>query len=344
MRSASLKAMPRTEKPVYGRFPRAVRLAVCLPFLVLWFAACAPPQQIRPPSELLAISVGPEDNLDELARRYLGAADRKWIIEDFNRIDALHDGQLLLIPRGNYRPGGLGPDGYQMVPVLAYPDLAAVRSEQTSRIVARFRSQMQFLQTEGYHVVDIRQLAAFMAFDATLPPKAVILTFDDQSRLFYDLIFPILRTLKLPGTLFIAPPAVGGEAQADWSQLREMTESGISIQYRFPATVAGTLKPLRFPDRSRLAQIVATLARERIQIETNIGQPCRYLAYAGGKMAALKIMLAEKAGFAGGFNRSGGSNPFYRHRFAVQREPVRWDEAIDSFRKHLDVFKDEALQ
>ncbi len=344
MRSAFLKAMPRTEKPVYGRLSTAVCLTAGLTFLALWFAACAPPRQVRPPSELLAISVGPEDDLDELARRYLGATDRKWIIEDFNSTDSFFDGQLILIPRGNYRPGGLGPDGYQMVPVLAYPDLAAVKSEQTSRIVDRFRNQIAFLQTEGYHVVDIRQLAAFMAFDTTLPPKAVILTFDDQSRLFYDLIFPILRTRKLPGTLFIAPPAVGREAMADWSQLREMTESGISIQYRFPATLAGTIKPLRFPDRSRLAQIVATLTRERIQIETNVGQPCRYLAYAGGKMAALKIMLAERAGFTGGFNRSGGSNPFYRHRFAVQRKPVRWDEAIDSYRKHLDVFKDEALR
>ncbi len=344
MRSAFLKAMPRTEQPVCGRLSMAVVLAACLPFLSLWFAACAPPQQIRPPSELLSISVGPEDDLDELARRYLGAADRQWIIKDFNQTDSLYEGQLILIPRGNYRPGGLAPGGYQMVPVLAYPDLAAVRSEQTSRIVDRFRSQMEFLQAEGYHVVDIRQLAAFMAFDATLPPKAVILTFDDQSRLFYDLIFPILRTRKLPGTLFIAPPAVGSEAMADWSQLREMTEAGISIQYRFPATLAGTLKPLHFPDRSGLTQIVSTLARERIQIETNVGQPCRYLTYAGGKMAALKIMLAEKAGFAGGFNRSGGSNPFYRHRFAVQREPVKWDEAIESYRKHLDVFKDEALR
>ena len=344
MRSAFLKPMPRAEPPSHRRLSTAALLAVCLLFLALWFAACAPPQQVRPPSELLAISVGPEDDLDELARRYLGAADRKWIIEDFNKTDALYEGQLVLIPRGNYRPGGLAPGGYQMVPVLAYPDLSAVRSEQTSRIVDRFRRQMQLLQTEGYHVVDIRQLAAFMAFDTTLPPKTVVLTFDDQSRLFYDLIFPILRNLKLPGTLFIAPSAVGREAMADWSQLREMTESGISIQYRFPATLAGTLKPLRFPDRAGLAQIVSTLARERLQIETNVGQPCRYLAYAGGKMAALKIMLAEKAGFAGGFNRSGGSNPFYRHRFAVQREPVKWDEASDSYRKHLDVFKDEALQ
>ena len=321
-----------------------MHLAVWLPLLTLWLVACAPPQQVRPPSELLAISVGPEDSLDELARRYLGAADRKWIIKDFNGIDALSEGQLVLIPRQSYRPGGLTPNGYQMVPVLAYPDLAAVKSEQTSRIVDRFRQQMQFLQTEGYHVVDIHQLAAFLAFNTTLPPKAVVLTFDDQSRLFYDLIFPILRAGQLPGTLFVVPPTVGTDSMAGWSQLREMTESGISIQYRFPKVLAGSLKPSGFPDQSALGQIAATLARERVQIETYIGQPCRYLAYSEGKMATLKIMLAEKAGFRGGFNRAGSSNPFYRHPFAVQRKPVKWDETLESYRKHLDVFKSEVLR
>ncbi len=345
MLSAFLSAIPGIETSnAGGQRSAAVNLAVWLPLLLLWLAACAPPQQVRPPSELLAISVGPEDELDELARRYLGAADRQWIIKDFNGIDALIDGQLVLIPRGNYRPGGLSPDGYQMVPVLAYPDLAAVKSEQTSRIVDRFRRQMQFLQTEGYHVVNIQQLAAFMAFNATLPPKAVILTFDDQSRLFYDLIFPILRARQLPGTLFIAPPIVGTESMAGWSQLREMTESGISVQYRFPKALAGSLKPSTFPDRSALAQIITTLARERVQIETQIGQPCHYLSYHADKMAALKIMLAEKAGFTGGFNRTGSSNPFYRHQFAVQRAPVSWDETLESYRKQLEVFKAEVLQ
>ncbi len=345
MLTAFLNAMPQVETAALGwRSSAAARLVVWLPFLALMLTACAPPQQVRPPSELLAITVGAEEDLEELARRYLGAADRNWVIKDFNQIDSVTEGQLILIPRRNYRPGGLAPDGYQLVPVMAYPALAAVKSEQTSRIVDRFRQHLQLLQTEGYHVVDIHQLAAFMAFEATLPPKAVVLTFDDQSRLFYDLIFPILRTHQVPGTLFITPPSVGNESMADWSQLREMTESGITIQYRFPETLAASLKPLRFPGRSDLAQIVATLSRERVQIESRTGQPCRYLSYANGKMATLKIMLAEKAGFAGGFNRSGDSNPFYQDPFAVQRVPVQWNETADSFRKHLTVFKAEVLR
>lgn len=345
MLTAFLNAMPRAETPSSGWRPtRAMRLAVWLPTLLLWLAACAPPSQVRPPAELMTVAVGPEEDLDELARRYLGDPSRKWIIEDFNQIDSVSEGQLVLIPRRDYRPGGLAPDGYQMVPVLAYPDLTAVKSEQTSRIVDGFRRHIEFLQTEGYHVVDIHQLAAFMAFRDTLPPKAVVLTFDDQSRLFYDLIFPILRTQQLPGTLFISPQEVGAEAMADWSQLREMTESGISIQYRFSKELAGPLKPSLFPDRSGLAQIVTTLARERLQIETNIGQTCSYLSYPEGKTASLAIILSDKAGFTGGFNCIGGSNPFYRNQFAIQRDPVKWHETIDSYRNHLKVFKKEDLR
>ncbi len=345
MLTAFLGAIPRADRRVAaGRLAALVRPLLWLSLLALLLPACAPPRQVRPPSELLAISVGPDENLDDLARRYLGAVDRQWIIQDFNAIDSAAPGQLLLIPRRNYRPGGLTPDGYQVVPVLAYPDLSTVKSEQVSRIADRFRRQMQYLKTEGYHVVGIHQMAAFMAFEATLPPKAVVLTFDDQSRLFYDLIFPILRSQQFSGTLFIVPGAVGTESMADWSQLNEMMESGISIQYRMPRAVAQSLKPTRFPKQSELTQIVSVLARDRLHIENQGGQPCRYMAYSGNQMAALKILLAEKAGFTGGFNLAGGSNPFYRHPFAVQREPVSWDEAPDKFQNHLLVFKAEVLR
>ncbi len=346
MLTAFLGAMPpRADRfASAGRFAAIVSPMLWLFLLVPWLTACAPPRQVRPPSELLAVAVGPEDNLDDLARRYLGAADRRWIIQDFNGIDSPAPGQLLLIPRRNYRPGGLAPGGYQTVPVLAYPDLSTVKSEQASLIADRFRGQIQYLKAEGYHVVDIHQMAAFMAFDATLPPKAVVLTFDDQSRLFYDLIFPILRTHQFPGTLFITPGAVGAESMATWTQLNEMMEAGIRIQYRLPPALAQGLKPTRFPNQTELAQMVSRLARDRQDIETQGGQPCHYLAYVGDDMAALKIMLAEKAGFKGGFNLAGDSNPFYRNLFAVQRVPVSWDELPERFAKHLQVFKDEVLR
>jgi peptidoglycan/xylan/chitin deacetylase (PgdA/CDA1 family) len=345
MPTVFLIAMRRVESAVAGRWISAAkRLAIGLPFLILCLAACAPPQQVRPPTELIAVKAGPEANLDELARRYLGKSTRKWIIKDFNQINSVSEGQLVLIPRRNYRPGGLAPDGFQVVPVLVYPDLAAVKSEKASRIVDRFQRQMQFLQTEGYHVVDLQHLMAFMAFEATLPPKAVVLTFDGQSRLFYDLIFPILKTHQLPGTLFINPAAVGAEAMVEWPQLREMTESVLSIQCRFPDKLAAPLKPLHFPDRSRLEEIVAALGRDRQEIESRLGQPCRYLAYPEGEVTPLMVMLSEKAGFRGGFNRMGGSNPFYRNPFASHRQPVDWSADIDGFRKHLAVFEPEVLR
>ncbi|MBL0713409.1 MAG: polysaccharide deacetylase family protein [Desulfosarcina sp.] len=345
MHIAFLNAMPRAETAFDGwRHFRARRIAGWVPLLVLWLLACAPPSPVRPPADLMVVTVGPEDDLEGLARRYLGAASRKWVIQDFNQIETVSEGQLVLIPRRNYRPGGLAPDGYQVVPVLAYPDLAAVKSEQVSLIVNRFRRQMQFLKAEGYHVVDVHQLIAFMSFEATLPPRAVVLTFDDQSRLFYDLIFPILKAHQFPGTLFVAPEAVGKEPMADWPQLREMMESGLNIQCRFSKDETAFYKPPNLPDRSDLEQVVSALAGDRTRIETALGQPCLYLAYPEDKAPSLMALLTEKAGYQAGFNRAGGSNAFYRNIFAIQREAVVWSEDPDSYRKHFDVFKKEALQ
>ena len=48
---------------------------------------------------LMAVSVGPEDDLDELARRHLGSPSRKWIIKDFNQIEDVTEGQLDIYTR-----------------------------------------------------------------------------------------------------------------------------------------------------------------------------------------------------------------------------------------------------
>jgi hypothetical protein len=123
-----------------------------------------------------------------------------------------------------------------------------------------------------------------------------------------------------------------------------MMASGLRIQCRFLKADAAQLKPSPFPKRSRLAAVVSALAADRIRIETILSQPCPYLAYPDGQVAALMALLAEKAGYQAGFNLVGGSNSFYRDVFAVRRTPVKWSEDLDQYRKHFEVFRKEALR
>jgi peptidoglycan/xylan/chitin deacetylase (PgdA/CDA1 family) len=82
------------------------------------------------------------------------------------------------------------PDNPDLAPALidAYP--------------ADFEAQMRYLATH-YRVVSGWDLVRALREGYTLPPRALVITFDDGYRCFQDTAWPILRRLGLPATLFV---------------------------------------------------------------------------------------------------------------------------------------------
>jgi peptidoglycan/xylan/chitin deacetylase (PgdA/CDA1 family) len=68
---------------------------------------------------------------------------------------------------------------------------------------ADFEQQMKFL-AEHYHVVSIGTVLEACRGGPPLPPRAVLITFDDGYRDFAEQAWPILRSYGLPVTLFVA--------------------------------------------------------------------------------------------------------------------------------------------
>src|SRR5262249_45363405 len=66
----------------------------------------------------------PGDTPASLATRYLGGADRAWMIEDYTGLQAFAPGQEVVIPRRSWNLSGVTPGGYQIVPILTYHNLA----------------------------------------------------------------------------------------------------------------------------------------------------------------------------------------------------------------------------
>ena len=117
----------------------------------------------------------------------------------------------------------------------ADPRFLAVRTE---RLVAHFA----WLRENGYQPVSVDQILAARDGGKPLPPKAVLLTFDDGYRSFYDRVFPLLKATGWPAVL--APVGAWLDAPADqtvdfgglaaprerfvtWEQVAEMSASGL---------------------------------------------------------------------------------------------------------------------
>ncbi|MBN8481978.1 MAG: polysaccharide deacetylase family protein [Xanthomonadales bacterium] len=92
---------------------------------------------------------------------------------------------------------------YHRVLDVADEDAFDFDLELVSASRAQFRAQMTLLR-ERYHPVRFADLAAALAGGPALPPRAVIVSFDDGYDDNHRFAFPILRELGVPAMFFVS--------------------------------------------------------------------------------------------------------------------------------------------
>ena len=80
---------------------------------------------------------------------------------------------------------------------------------------AAFENQVRHL-VDRFRVVGISELLAAIRGDAVLPPRALLITFDDAYRDFLDHAWPVLRRHRLPVTLFVPTGFPENPQRAFW--------------------------------------------------------------------------------------------------------------------------------
>lgn len=121
---------------------------------------------------------------------------------------------------------------------IGHPEAESDRADPTlfSATPAQFAEQMQYL-AEHYAVLSIDDLLAAQDTGQALPPRSVIITFDDGYRDFGEHAWPVLSRLGLPAVLFV-PTAylANGRGRFWWDELyravfqtevRELSLSGL---------------------------------------------------------------------------------------------------------------------
>ena len=105
---------------------------------------------------------------------------------------------------------------------------------------AEFARHVDVILASGRTAMTVTGLCAALSGDAELPPKPVVLTFDDGFADFVDTA-AYLAEHGLPSTMYACTGALRGRgsppadltlppaAMLDWSQLPELTELGVEI-------------------------------------------------------------------------------------------------------------------
>lgn len=187
-------------------------------------------------------------------------------------------------------PAGWKQTEEYSVPILMYHYIRSMpprdrMGQGLSVSPEQFAKQLDYLIENGYVPITFAQLS-----QGILPPKPVILTFDDGLADAYTAAFPALRQRGLAGTFYVISGFVGQAGSVTWDQLREMQAAGMEIGAH----------TVTHPDLA-----IASPAEQQHQIDGSIraiqetlGQPVITFAYPSGKQTPQAVELLETAGIS----------------------------------------------
>ena len=278
------------------------------------------------------------DTPSTIAQRYLKDASKGWVIHEYNDTTAFSEGQAVVVPVAPFRAGGLVPDGYQTVPVLAFSDIGAAPGHRHRLSIAAFKKQMQWLKTEGFTTITPTQLVGFLEFSEQLPRRSVLITADTDSHTFSDAAAPVLTALGFTAAVFVAVDRVNEKGAMTWNQLKQLADAGYTIgcRGRFGRSLIRRKRGQSF--ETNFKWIESELRYAQKKIEAHLGKPCRFLAYPQGSTTPLVSAMAAKLGFAAAFKLSPGDTPFFANRFGIHRTIIDHRTSLDQFGNHLNTF------
>lgn len=195
------------------------------------------------------------------------------------------------------------------IPILAYHRFDPAIAGPTTVTRRAFTSQISWLAQHGFRIVRLRDaVTQLKAPAATGISTEAVITVDDGHRSVYTILFPLIRKLGIPVTLFIYPSAIGRASYAlTWDQLREMQATGLvdvqSHTYWHPDFNAERRhrKPADFQHF-----VDDQLRRSKAVLEAHLGKPVDMLAWPYGIVAPDLEVSARNAGYAFAFAYEGG--------------------------------------
>ncbi|SDM83097.1 biofilm PGA synthesis lipoprotein PgaB [Paenibacillus sp. yr247] len=97
----------------------------------------------------------------------------------------------------------------------------------------KFNQHLQMLKEKHYNVISIEEYACFLEKRKSIPPNAVVITFDDGYRSFYEKAYPLLKKQGFPATNFVIVSYIDSDYPSlpflTWKQMKEMKKDGFSF-------------------------------------------------------------------------------------------------------------------
>ncbi len=127
-----------------------------------------------------------------------------------------------------------GPDAV-VVPILLYHRIGVSPIDSQYYVSPeKFEDQMKLLHDWEYTVIPIELLVKAIKEGAGLPPRPIIITFDDGDLSVYETAFPIMKKYGLTGVAYIVGNYMDTDGYMTAEQIKELGRRGLGDRQSQP--------------------------------------------------------------------------------------------------------------
>lgn len=216
-----------------------------------------------------------------------------------------------------------GP-GQIVVPILLYHHISYSLQGETVYYVSpeAFDQQMNLLYQWGYKTISIDLLKKALTQGALLPPKPIILTFDDGSESTYSTALPIMQRYGFTGVSYIVLNYVGIPRYMTSDQIRGLYAAGWEIGSHGLSHI-----DLTTAARKKEAEIVES----RKRLEKFLGVPVTSFAYPFGVYDDDALNYVHDAEYIAAMGLGNEALQSDKNLFYLYRRPVAGTDDLQSF-------------
>jgi len=192
------------------------------------------------------------------------------------------------------------------VPVLCYHRFGPTVPDGMTVTTKVFAEQMKWLKDNGYTVIPLKTLVAYLKGEGPAPPaKSVVITVDDGHKTVFTEMQPIVKQHKMPVTLFLYPSCISNPHAPyamSWEQIKQLQQTGLFDMQGHTFWHPNFKKDKKKMKPEEYTKSVQTqLGKSKAVLEKKLDTKIEYLAWPFGIYDDYLESEAQKAGYVAAF-------------------------------------------
>ena len=183
-----------------------------------------------------------------------------------------------------------------------------------------FEEHLRYLKANGFNSISTVDLWWALDTGKPLPPKPVLLTFDDGYVDHHDVVLPLLRKYGMVGTFAVTANLVGRPGYMTRTMVRALADAGMDVVSH--ATDHYSVNRLPYP-----SQVYQLCTSRRILSEWT-GKDIRHFVYPAGDHLPTPSAALTNCGYLSGYRKDGGSIQSSNEMYGLRRYRVRGQQGL----------------